>query len=59
MIDNYTTTGAEPAVNLRPEFRKSCGHLDAPQFLPRGASDDGMTIAMVARSEDVWDIFDL
>ena len=59
MIDNYTTTGAEPAVNLRPEFRKTSEHLDAPQFLPRGASDDGMTIAMVARSEDVWDIFDL
>ena len=59
MIDNYTTTGTEPVTGLRPEFRKSCGHLDAPQFLPRGASDDGMTIAMVARNEDVWDIFDL
>ena len=59
MIDKYTTTGTEPAVNLRPEFRKTSEHLDAPQFLPRGASDDGMTIAMVARNEDVWDIFDL
>ena len=59
MIDNYTTTGAEPAVNLRPEFRRTSGHLDAPQFLPRGASDDGMSVPMVARNEDVWDIFDL
>ena len=56
MIDSYTTTGAEPTVSLRPEFRGTAGHLDAPQFLPRGASDDGMSIAMVARNEDIWDI---
>ena len=55
-MDNFTTTGAEPVTGLRPEFRRTTGHLDAPQFLPRGASDDGMSVPMLARHEDVWDI---
>ena len=54
-MDIYTTTGAEPVIGLRPEFRRTTGHLDAPQFLPSGASDDGMSVPMIARHEDVWD----
>ena len=53
----FHVTGAEP-VQFRNDYPQNGHHhyhCDAPQFLPSGGADDGMTVAMVARDPQVWD----
>jgi hypothetical protein len=46
----FVTTGGEPPCGLRREFRKDQSTIDAPEFLPRGASNDGTGESMIPRA---------
>lgn len=58
-IDAFHTSGCTYTANLRPGFKGEGAHLDAPDFLPRGASDDGCDIAMIPRNQQDAEFFDI
>lgn len=56
MMDAYYTTAAAPTLNLRREFARQGQHMDAPEFLPAGSTDDGMSTPMIAREDGCFEI---
>lgn len=47
----FTTTGGEPPRGLRREFREEGQWtIDAPDFLPCGAANNGLDTPMVPRA---------
>ena len=58
-FDALHTSGCDYTANLRPGFKGEGAHLDAPEFLPRGACDDGYSIASIPRNREDAEFFDI